>query len=133
VQVLIPILVVIALAIIVGVLIMSRRTAPIAVEQIAPDASPKQSFPEPPPMNDLEAALAKVTDSAGHPIRDRIDAETDHVEELRVPDDTGPLLRRALDHVVTPATTGAADEALGTDDPADDGAADEDSSGTPET
>jgi hypothetical protein len=133
VQVLIPILIVVVLAIVAGALIMSRRTAPVAVEQVAPDASPRQSFPAPPPMNDLEAALSKVTDSAGRPIRDRIDAETDHVDELRVPDDTGPLLRRALDHVVTPATTDAADEALGPDDPADDSAAVEDGSGTPET
>ena len=46
-----------------------------------------------------ESALAQVTDRDGKPIRDRIDAEAGHVDELRVPDDTGPLLRRALDHV----------------------------------
>jgi hypothetical protein len=34
-------------------------------------------------------------------MRDRLDAESAHVEELRVTDDTGPLLRRALDHVST--------------------------------
>jgi hypothetical protein len=135
VQVLIPILIVIVIALVVavGALIMSRRAPAVTVEQVVPDASPKQSFPEPPPMNDLEAALEKVTDSAGRPIRDRIDAETDHVEELRVPDDTGPLLRRALDHVATPATTEAPGEVLAAGDPADDGVADEDSSGTPET
>lgn len=50
-------------------------------------------------MNDLESALAKVTDREGRPIKDRIDAETTHVDPLRDPDDTGPLLRRALDSV----------------------------------
>jgi len=54
-------------------------------------------------MTDLESALAQVIDSAGRPIRDRIDAESDNVDHLRVPDDTGPLLRRALDHVANPA------------------------------
>ncbi len=65
-------------------------------------------------MSDLESALSQVTDSTGRPIKDHIDAETDHVDELRVPDDTGPLLRRALDHVAKPA-----DEDAQAPDPAD--------------
>jgi hypothetical protein len=57
--------------------------------------------PRPPdtPMTGLESALAQVTDRDGRPIGDRLDAESHHVDDLRVPDDTGPLLRRALDHV----------------------------------
>ena len=54
------------------------------------------------PMTGLESALAQVTDRTGRPIRDHIDAESQHVDDLRVPDDTGPLLRRALDHVEQP-------------------------------
>lgn len=49
------------------------------------------------PMTGLESALAQVKDRSGRPIGERIEAE--HVDDLRVPDDTGPLLRRALDHV----------------------------------
>lgn len=51
-------------------------------------------------MTDLESALAQVTDRDGRPIRERIDAESVHVDPLRDPDDTSPLLRRALDSVV---------------------------------
>lgn len=50
-------------------------------------------------MTDLESALAKVTDRDGRPIREKIDAESIHVDPLRDPNDTGPLLRRALDSV----------------------------------
>jgi len=53
-------------------------------------------------MTGLEDALAQVTDRSGTTLRDRLDAESDHVEQLRVTDDTGPLLRRALDHVDRP-------------------------------
>lgn len=50
-------------------------------------------------MTGLEDALASVTDRSGTSMRDRLDAESAHVDPLRVSDDTGPLLRRALDHV----------------------------------
>lgn len=131
-QVLIPILIAIALAVVVGAVVMNRRRPSATVEAVVPDSSAKRSIPEPPPMNDLDAALTKVTDSAGRPIRDRIDAESDHVDELRVPDDTGPLLRRALDHVATPATTEADDAALESDASSGAAGAAEDDGGTPE-
>lgn len=51
------------------------------------------------PMTGLESALAQVTDREGRPIGERIDAEAEAVDELRIPDDTGPVLRRALDRV----------------------------------
>lgn len=54
------------------------------------------------PMVGLESALSQVTDRSGRPLREYIDAEQQHVDDLRVPDDTGPLLRRALDHVEQP-------------------------------
>lgn len=58
------------------------------------------------PMTDLESALAQVKDRSGRPIGERIEAE--HVDDLRIADDTGPLLRRALDQV-RPADEAAAD------------------------
>ena len=60
-------------------------------------------------MIDLESALDKATDRSGRPIRSRIDAEAGIVDDLRVPDDTGPVLRRALDNVVRPPTEQRAD------------------------
>lgn len=87
-------------------------------------AAPAKVRPVEEPMTGLESALAQVTDRDGKPIRERIDAESGHVDELRVPDDTGPLLRRALDHVAPGETTGdAASDPTdgaepGTDDPA---------------
>jgi hypothetical protein len=70
-----------------------------------PSVEPAADHPRPsaprgaPPMSGLESALARVTDRDGRPIGERLDAEAGHVDDLRVPDDTGPLLRRALDHV----------------------------------
>lgn len=60
---------------------------------------PTAMGPEPAPMSDLEAALDAVADSSGRSMRDEIEAQTDHIDQLRVADDTGPLLRRALDSV----------------------------------
>jgi hypothetical protein len=120
VQVLIPILIVIALVVVIGAVFAMRRkqASSSAARSAAGSGTHTPAVPEPPPMSDLESALSQVTDSAGRPIKDHIDAETDHVEELRVPDDTGPLLRRALDHVAKPADDDA--QAVGQDDTADD-------------
>jgi hypothetical protein len=95
----IVIVVVVVVVIIVGASTMRRRrgTTPPAAE---PEAAPRHHVPPAAPMTDLESALAKVTDRDGRPIRERIDAEAVHVDPLRDPDDTGPLLRRALDSVV---------------------------------
>lgn len=81
----------------VAFLVVRRR--PEADATPTPLAPPAKVRPPDEPMTGLESALAQVTDRDGKPIRDRIDAEAGHVDELRVPDDTGPLLRRALDHV----------------------------------
>jgi hypothetical protein len=108
VQVLIPILIVVALVALIGAVLVMRRKSAATNDGQEPAAgatsTPTPAAPGPEPMSDLESALAQVTDSTGRPIQDRIDAETDHVDELRVPDDTGPLLRRALDHVAKPDT-----------------------------
>jgi hypothetical protein len=50
-------------------------------------------------LTGLDEALERVTDGSGATIAERLDAETDALDELRVSDDTGPLLRRALDAV----------------------------------
>ena len=115
-QVLILILIVIALVVVIGaVFAMRRKSATPSAAQSGPEVDAHAPVvPEPNPMSDLESALAQVTDSTGRPMREHIDAETDHIDELRVPDDTGPLLRRALDHVAKPA-----DEDAQAPDPAD--------------
>jgi hypothetical protein len=77
--------------------VLRRRSRP--PEAPTPAARPSRYADDPAPMTGLESALAAVTDRSGRPLRDQIDAEAAHVDELRVADDTGPLLRRALDHV----------------------------------
>ena len=69
----------------------------------APAAEPEVAAPprvEPPaPMTGLATALAEAHDRTGRSLGECLAAESDHVEPLRVADDTSPLLRRALDHV----------------------------------
>lgn len=100
----IAIIIVAVIAIGVGVALGIRsRNRP----QPEPTAPPRPTRPEPAPMTGLDDALAQVTDRSGKTMRDRLDAEADHVEKLRVTNDTGPLLRRALDQVgPTPQATG---------------------------
>ena len=87
--------VVIAVAITIALAARRKRQAgPVTAE-----APPRAPRPEPEPMHGLEDALKRVTDRSGTTMADRLDAEATHVDELRVSDDTGPLLRRALDHV----------------------------------
>ncbi len=54
------------------------------------------------PMTGLDSALRESTDRDGMPMLQRLDSTTSHVESLRKEGDTGPLLRRALDHVLSP-------------------------------
>ena len=117
------------IAIVVVLLVVAAIVAVVLKRRSSPAPAPSASAPTPPakvrppdkPMDGLESALAAVTDRDGRPMRERIDAEAGHVDEFRVPDDTGPLLRRALDHVA-PAPS---DETARTDDEvADDGATD---------
>ena len=104
--VLIVILVVLAAAGGAGLAVLKQRAqrgggeAPFSVGT-APDV------PAPPPMTDLEAALDQVADRSGKTLRDKLEAESAVVDDLRVPDDTGPLLRRALDRVAQPGDDGA--------------------------
>lgn len=87
--------VVVIVAAFVGIVLRRRSTAPAAVVPVV-GVGP---VPVDEPMTGLESALSRVTDRSGRPLREHIDAEQPHVDELRVPDDTGPLLRRVLDHI----------------------------------
>lgn len=120
--------VVVVVAIVVGVVVMRRRTASAPAPTPDPPTTPRTPRPDPAPMTGLEDALNKATDRTGSTMADRLDAEQDHVDQLRQTDDTGPLLRRALDSVdrgqdtpaegnTAPAAEGAADSTPGTDEP----------------
>ena len=50
------------------------------------------------PMNGLESALDQTTDRSGRNMREKIESAT-VIDDLRSPDDTGPILGRALDQV----------------------------------
>ncbi|MEQ9162795.1 MAG: hypothetical protein RLN74_08810, partial [Ilumatobacter fluminis] len=89
--------VVVVVAIVVGVVVMRRRTASAPAPTPDPPTTPRTPRPDPAPMTGLEDALNKATDRTGSTMADRLDAEQDHVDQLRQTDDTGPLLRRALD------------------------------------
>jgi hypothetical protein len=113
----IAIIIVAAIALGVGVSLglrrRKRRQAPL------PETSPRAPRPEPAPMTGLEDALAKATDRTGTTMRDRLDAESAHVDELRVTDDTGPILRRALDRVDPAQRRGAEDATHSANEPSD--------------
>jgi hypothetical protein len=87
------VVIVVLVAVAAVVLYLQRRGAG---QHTAPSTPPR---PEPAPMTGLEQALNQVVDKSGTTMAARLDAESAHVDELRVSDDTGPLLRRALDHV----------------------------------
>lgn len=91
----IVIAVIVVMIIVAAALLIRRRRSSTS----EPAATPPPAAPPAAPMTDLEAALAQVTDRDGRPIRERIEAASVHVDPLRDPDDTGPLLRRALDSV----------------------------------
>lgn len=99
--VLIVILVVLAAAGGAGLAVLKQRAQRGGGEAPFP-VSAAPSVPVPPPMTDLEAALDQVADRSGKTLRDKLEAESAVVDDLRVPDDTGPLLRRALDRVAQP-------------------------------
>ncbi len=94
-----------------AIAVLVSRRASRSGAQPAPDTPHEASarFVESSPMTGLESALSQVTDRSGRPIREAIDAEAGHVDDFRVPDDTGPLLRRALDHVAPPSAGDASD------------------------
>jgi hypothetical protein len=81
----------------VAVVLTRKRREPTAPPL---DADRSRSTIAPPaPMTGLESALDQVTDRTGTKLRQKLEAEAAVVDDLCVPDDTGPLLRRALDRV----------------------------------
>jgi hypothetical protein len=84
---------VIVLAASTAIVVRGRKT-PLPPAAPAPAAAPPQ-----PAMSGLESALSQVTGRDGRAIGEHIDAEAGHVDALRIPDDTGPVLRRVLDHL----------------------------------
>lgn len=103
-------LVVVIVAAFAVLVLRGRSPAPAAVMPVGATGPP----PVDEPMTGLESALAQVSDRSGRPLREHIDAEQQHVDQLRVPDDTGPLLRRALDHIERHGTAQHGTEQHGT-------------------
>ena len=94
----IVVVVIVAVIGVVGGILWSRsRTSPV------PDPTPERTsrVSDPTPMTGLEVALDQVTDRSGKNMREKIEAGTG-IDDLIIPDDTGPILRRALDNVEHP-------------------------------
>ena len=117
--VVIVVIVVLAVVAVAVATIGVRRRRSRAATGPAATLPPPRVVAAPAPMTGLESALATVTDRDGRPIQERIDAESIHVDPLRDPNDTGPLLRRVLDsvehHDPEPLPPPIADEARPTD------------------
>lgn len=92
--VVVAIIAVLAIAL-VAMVVLKRRG--VEGPTIAQAPAPKQRV-ELAPMTGLESALDQALDRSGRNMRDKL-ASTSGIDELRVADDTGPILRRALDHV----------------------------------
>ena len=89
--------VIVAVVVALGWMLWSRSRSGGA----APPAPPPERVSrvtDPTPMTGLEVALDQVTDRTGRNMRDKIETDT-AIDDLIVPDDTGPILRRALDNV----------------------------------
>ena len=92
------VVVIVAGAVVAGWLLWSRSR-----RKSAPTGPPQRvsRVTDPTPMTGLEVALDQVTDRSGRNMRDKIETGT-AIDDLIVPDDTGPILRRALDNVEHP-------------------------------
>jgi hypothetical protein len=97
--------VVIAVLVVVGAgvttLVVRKRRAAAALAEAEANRSRTTIAPSA-PMTGLESALDQVADRSGTKLRQKLEAEAAIVDDLRVADDTGPLLRRALDRVEHP-------------------------------
>jgi FtsZ-interacting cell division protein ZipA len=88
---------IIALAAVVGWVLWSRsRKGSAPASQPATERTSRVQ--DPTPMTGLEVALDQVTDRSGRNMREKIETGT-AIDDLIVPEDTGPILRRALDNV----------------------------------
>lgn len=96
--VLVVIAVLVVLAGVVAMVVRSRRASAPTATQPAADAT-RSSIAPPAPMTGLESALDQAMDRSGRKMREKLEAEADIVDGLKSPEDTGPILRRALDRV----------------------------------
>jgi hypothetical protein len=94
---------VIAVVVLVIAVTLTMRARTRAATERA--AAPKPMV-EPEPMIGLESALDQATDRAGRNMRQRLESVSG-LDDLRITDDTGPVLRRALDHVAPASPTAA--------------------------
>jgi uncharacterized membrane protein len=84
---------------VVGALVaISRKKAAAAATELAADRN-RSSIAPAAPMTTLESALDQAMDRSGRKMREKIEAEAEIVDGLKSSDDTGPILRRALDRV----------------------------------
>ena len=89
------VVVIVAVVAVVGWLLWSRSRKTAAT---APTPARASRVTDPKPMTGLEVALDQATDRTGRNMRDKIESGT-AIDDLIVPNDTGPILRRALDNV----------------------------------
>ena len=96
----IVVVVIVAVIGVVGGVLWSRSRKSAAS---APDPTPERvsRVTDATPMTGLEVALDQATDRSGKNMREKIETDT-AIDDLIVPDDTGPMLRRALDSVEHP-------------------------------
>ena len=92
----IVVVIVVAVVVVVGWLLWSKARAKPAPPPATPERVSRVT--DATPMTGLEVALDQVTDRSGRNMRDKIETNT-AIDDLIVPDDTGPILRRALDNV----------------------------------
>ena len=131
--VVVVVVVIVLVAAVVAFALVGRRSGSPADDVAVPAAPPPEpertARPDPEPMRGLEDALNRATDRSGATMAQRLDAEADKVEGLRERDDTGPLLRRALDRVNPAAATSADETGERVDD--ETGGVDDDASDAP--
>ncbi len=90
--------VIVAVFVVVAWALWSRSRKTPEAGSAAPPPQRVSRVTDPTPMTGLEVALDQVTDRTGRNMRDKIETGT-AIADLIVPDDTGPLLRRARDNV----------------------------------
>ena len=89
--------VLVAASVAVTLTVRARGTRARSGEPV-PDAT-RSTIAPPAPMVGLESALDQAMDRSGRNMREKLEAEAAIVDDLKVADDTGPILRRALDRV----------------------------------
>jgi hypothetical protein len=87
---------IVAIALVLGWRSVRRRQD--AADKPAPTR--RSSIAAAAPLTGLESALDQATDRQGRSLRDQVSGIA--IDDLRVVDDSGPILRRALDHAEQP-------------------------------